>query len=108
MVRHGWLVTDTVVEVGMAIRWLDGAPFSDAQWQSTDPTLVAWSQGTAYSEWAFGAVEIARMSALARGDAALAAKCTTIQQRLRQQRRPPKEGGPDRFGEWDAVQWSSR
>lgn len=108
VVRHGWLVTDQVDEVGMAIRWLDGAPFTDAQWQSTDPTLVAWSQGTAYSEWAFGAVEIARTSALASGDAALAAKCTTIQQRMRSSRRPPREGGPDRFGEWDAVQWSSR
>lgn len=107
VVRHGWLVTDSVNEVGMAIRWLDGAPFTDAQWQSTDPTLVAWSQGTAYSEWAFGAVEIARVATIARGDTALAAKCATIQQRMRGSRRPPREGGPDRFGEWDAVQWSS-
>jgi hypothetical protein len=89
----------------MAIRWLDGAPLSPEQWRSSDPTLLAWSYGTAYSEWAFGAVEIARVAATARGDEAVAQKCAEIQRRMRAGRRPPREGGPDRFGEWDAVQW---
>ena len=106
-VRHGWLLTERENQTGMAIRWLDGAPFTPAQWQSTDPTLVAWSHGTAYSEWSFGAVEIARVTAIARGDQELAAKCAEIQRRMRADRRPPREGGPDRFGEWDAVAWSA-
>jgi hypothetical protein len=104
-VQQGWLLDERDTQVGMAIRWLDGAPLSPEQWRSNDPTLLAWSHGTAYSEWAFGAVEIARVAATARGDEALAAKCAEIQRRMRAGRRPPREGGPDRFGEWDAVQW---
>jgi hypothetical protein len=105
VVQHGWLLDERDTQVGMAIRWLDGAPLAPEQWRSTDPTLLAWSYGTAYSEWAFGAVEIARVAATARGEQVLAQKCAEIQRRMRQDRRPPREGGPDRFGEWDAVQW---
>jgi hypothetical protein len=105
VVRHGWRCDDTTNEVAIAIRWLDGEPFTAEQWQATDLTLVQWAQGTNFTEWACGAVEIARAVAAKNDDAALLAKCTQIQARMRQSRRPPQHGGMDRFGEWDAVVW---
>lgn len=104
VVRHGWRLDGGANEVATAMRWLDGEPLPAAALD--DATQVQWSRGTAFSEWSVGAVEIARVAALARGDAALAARAAAIQQRLRQARRPPPDGGIDRFGEWDAVAWS--
>ena len=105
VVRHGWLLTDTANEVAMAQRWLDGTPLTLAQWLANDPTMVQGSGNTAFTEWAFGAVEIARVAAARDGDDALRGKCEEIQRRLRSARRPGPDGGMDRFGEWDAVVW---
>lgn len=110
VVRHGWLFDAQNCEVATAIRWLDGAPFTAEQWHSTDPTLVQWGTGTAFSEWAFGAVEIARVTAQRDGDQALLQKASAIQQRLRSTRRRPGTdypdlGGLDRLADWDAVTW---
>ena len=110
VVRHGWLYNERVNEVGMAIRWLEGEPFTEEQWRSRDQTLVQWSAGTSYSDWSIGAVEIARVAAKRDGDQRLLQKATGIQQRMRQARRRPAAGyphmgGQDRFGEWDATAW---
>jgi hypothetical protein len=66
---------------------------------------VTWAYGTAFSEWAFGAVEIARVAALARGDTALRQRAETVQRRLREARQIPADGWIDRLSEWDAVHW---
>ena len=50
-------------------------------------------------------MEIARVAALARGDAALAERAAAIQQRVRATRRAPSDGYIDRLSEWDAVRW---
>ncbi len=105
VVRHGWRFTPKENEVAMVIRWLDGESLTEEQWQGRDPTLFAGSEGTAFTEWSVGAVEIARVAAARDGDTALAEKCAAIQQRMRSSRRPPPDGGIDRFGEWDAVRW---
>lgn len=105
VVRHGWLLTDTANEVAMAQRWLDGTPLTLAQWLADDPTMVQGSGNTAFTEWAFGAVEIARVAAARDGDDTLRGKCEEIQRRLRSARRAGPDGGMDRFGEWDAVVW---
>lgn len=105
MVRHGWLLTDSRNEVAMVQRWLDGTPLTLEQWLGGDPTMIAGSGDTAFTEWAFGAVEIARAASARDGDAALRDRCVEIQRRLRGARRPPPDGGMDRFGEWDAVAW---
>ncbi|MCK5940422.1 MAG: hypothetical protein KAI24_00525 [Planctomycetes bacterium] len=110
VVRHGWLVDERGCEVAMAMRWLDGRPFTAEQWRSRDETLVQWGFGTAYSEWSIGAVEIARVAAARDGDEELRSKAAGIQQQLRAGRRRPAAeypylGGFDRFGEWDAVRW---
>jgi hypothetical protein len=105
VVRFGWRVTPTHHEVAMALRWLDGAPLTDAQWDAGDPTLVQSSANTAFSEWSVAAVEIARVAALRDGDEALAARCAEIQRRMRADRRAPPDGGLDRFAEWDIVRW---
>ncbi|MFK7740054.1 MAG: hypothetical protein AB8H80_06985 [Planctomycetota bacterium] len=110
VVRHGWRCDDAVCEVGMAIRWLEGEPFSPAQWRSTDDTLVQWGFETAFSEWSIAAVEIARVVAERDGDHELADKARSIQARMRQGRQKPGAeypllGGYDRLSEWDAVQW---
>jgi hypothetical protein len=89
--------------VGLA--WFDGEPLTEAQWAAADPTIVQGSANTSFSEWSFGAVEIARVAAERDGDAALAARCADIQRRMRSARRAPADGGMDRFGEWDAVRW---
>lgn len=111
VVRHGWLLTETECEVGIAMRWQDGVPLSEEQRSSGDPTVLHWAYGTAYSEWSVAACEIARVAALARGDEALAARAAAIQQRLRSRRRQPPLGpwdfgGIDRLTEWDAVRWT--
>lgn len=113
VVRNGWLVTDSVTEVGMAIRWRPGGKPVDDLWTTRDQTEVQWGTGTAYSEWSIGAVEIARVVAARDGDEALLKKATTIQKRMRRnRRRPPLSypylGGFDRFGEWDATAWSPK
>lgn len=113
VVRHGWRVDERHCVVAMAMRWRDGRPFEGADWRSDDETLVMWGFDTAFSEWSFGAVEIARVVAGRDGDEALLAKCVEIQRRMRAGRRPPPReyphlGGYDRLAEWDAVQWSPR
>jgi hypothetical protein len=110
VVRHGWLRTERINEVGMAIRWLKGNAFTEEQWRSRDQTLVQWSQGTLYSEWSIGAVEIARVVAERDGDEQLLKKATSIQLGMRKSRKRPSRdypylGGFDRFGEWDATAW---
>lgn len=109
-VRHGWLVDARGNEVAMAMRWLDGEPFTKKQWASRDDTLVQWSFGTAFSEWSIAAVEIARVVAKRDGDEELETRARTIQTAMRRARRPPATeypylSGLDRFGEWDAVVW---
>ncbi|MEO6596826.1 MAG: hypothetical protein ABIP94_18935 [Planctomycetota bacterium] len=110
VVRCGWLLNDRECYIATAMRWQDGQPLSEEQRAARDPTVVAWSFGTAYSEWSIGALEIARVAALARGDQALAERAATIQARMRSGRRPPPQdssqfGGIDRMAEWDAVRW---
>ncbi len=108
VVRHGWFVSERHHDIATAIRWTGGTPLTEAQWQEQEPTTVVLATGTAFAEWAAGAVEIARVAAERDGDAALAARCREIQQRLRSSRRPPADGGMDRLGEWDAVAWPAR
>jgi hypothetical protein len=108
VVRFGWHVDDGVVEVAMAQRWLDGTPLIAEQWRARDPTIVAGAGNTAFSEWALPAVEIARVVAERDGDAALLARCDTIQRQHRSHRKPPPNGGVDRHAEWDAVAWPPR
>lgn len=113
VVRHGWHLTETFNQVGMAIRWHQrGRPVKDL-WTTRDPSQVQWSDGTAYSDWSIGAVEIARVVAERDGDKELLQKAATIQQRMRRSRRRPQMaypdlGGFDRFGEWDATAWLPR
>ncbi|MFO1077887.1 MAG: hypothetical protein U1E73_09200 [Planctomycetota bacterium] len=81
--------------------------------EMADPQAALWSYGTAFSEWALGAVEIARVAALAANDEALAARCVAIQRRVRAGRQKPNLGAPDlggidRLSEWDAVRWEPR
>ena len=111
VVRHGWLMDERGAEVAMAMRWLDGAPFTDQQWRSRDETLVQWGFGSRFSEWSVGALEIARVSAQRDGDDAVRDKAAAIQRRMRATRRPPAAAYPhlsglDRFAEWDAVRWT--
>ena len=110
VVRHGWLLNARDNQVGQALRWLEGEPFTDAQWRSRDQTLAQWSEGTAYSDWSIGAVEIARVVAEREGDQELLKKATEIQRRMREAREKPtasypQMAGQDRFGEWDATAW---
>ena len=112
VVRHGWRVDAQVNEVAMAMRWLDGAPFTAEQWRRNDDTLVQWGFGTAFSEWSVAAVEIARVAAARDGDEQLERKAVAIQQHMRKRRRRPEGsypylGGVDRLTEWDAVVWDA-
>jgi hypothetical protein len=108
LVRHGWRVDERGHDVAAAIRWLDGEPFAAAQWRSDEPTLVTWSTGTGFRDWSIGAVEIARVVAQRDGDTVLQQKCEAIQQAMRATRQRPRDGGLDRFAEWDAVAWPPR
>ncbi|MEQ1634103.1 MAG: hypothetical protein ABL997_17120, partial [Planctomycetota bacterium] len=105
VVRHGWLVDEKDCIVATALRWLDGAPLLATQLR--DPAYALWSYGTGFNEWAIGAVEIARVAAMARGDTALVQRCEEIQRRVRATRTKPSDGGIDRLSEWDAVRWES-
>jgi hypothetical protein len=113
VVRYGWRLTDRDCGVAMAMRWQDGEAFTAEQMTVDDPTLANWSDIGAYSVWSIGAVEIARQTALARGDKELNEKCLKIQHRMNETRRPPRNetpdfGGIDRLTEWDAVRWPPR
>jgi hypothetical protein len=105
VVRHGFRLTEKECIVATALRWLDGEPLSEAQQQ--DPDCALWSYGTGFNEWAVGAVEIARLAALSRGDQQLAERAEKIQARVRAGRKPPNDGWVDRLGEWDAVRWTA-
>lgn len=113
VVKHGWLIDERGNQIAMAMRWLKGAPFTDAQWRSRDETLVQWAFGSSYSEWSIGAIEIARVVAERDGDLEVARKAMAIQQTWRSQRHRPAANYPylsgfDRFGEWDATTWSAK
>ena len=110
-VRHGWLVTDSECIIATALRWQDGRPLTAAE--RADPTAALWSYGTAFNHWAMGAVEIARVAALARGDDELAERAALIQRRIRAGRQQPRmeaprHGGLDSLSEWDAVRWPAK
>ncbi len=107
-VRHGWKVTATECIIATALRWQDGRPLTAAE--LLDPDAALWSYNTAFSEWAVGACEIARVAALREGDTNLAERAATIQQRVRATRQRPSQnapdfGGLDRLSEWDAIRW---
>jgi hypothetical protein len=108
VVRFGWRLDGSVNEVAMVQRWMDGTPLTDEQWRAADPTMVASPANTSFTEWAFGAVEIARVVAERDGDRALLDKCVEIQRRVRAARKAPPDGGIDRLSEWDAVAWSPK
>ena len=113
VVRHGWLLEHRKSEVAVAMRWQDGTPLTNAQLRSRDEIQVEWAFGRPFSEWAIGAIEIARVTADRNGDTTLAKKARTIQHLKRGERRRPPDrypelGGFDRFGEWDAVVWPSK
>lgn len=108
LVTHGWKLDARECLVATAMRWQDGRPLTDQE--RNDPAAVLWSYGTGFSEWAAGACEIARITALRDGDTLLATRAQTIQQHLRTNRRRPPDnlpelGGIDRLSEWEAVQW---
>lgn len=105
VVRHGFLVDERQCIVATAMRWQDGEPLSPAQIERGGATDVLWSHGTAFTEWSIGAVEIARVAALDRGDEATAARAAEIQRRVRAGRQRPRDGFVDRLTEWDAVVW---
>jgi hypothetical protein len=107
VVQHGWLLDDT------RQRGRHGDPLARRRAAVTaeqwlQPPTRRWWRGRTARPTANGRSAPSRSRAsppLASGDEALAAKCAEIQRRMRAGRRPPREGGPDRFGEWDAVQW---
>jgi hypothetical protein len=105
VVRHGFKLDERECIIATAMRWQDGAPLSGEQLASGDPTVVLWSYGTAFSEWAIGAVEIARATAQRRGDDAIRQRAETILQRVRAGRQKPRHGFYDRLTEWDAARW---
>jgi hypothetical protein len=104
-VRYGWKLDDKECIVATAIRWLEGTPLTDAQLK--DPDFVLWSYGTGFNEWAIGAVEIARVAALARGEQSVAERAATIQARIRATQKAPSDGYIDRLSEWDTVRWAA-
>ncbi len=104
VVRYGFRVNEQECIGGIVLRWLDGAPLSEAQ--QRDPEYACWAYGTAFTEWSIGAVEIARVVAARRGDAALRERCEQIQRRVRATRQMPEDGWIDRLSEWDAVRWN--
>lgn len=104
VVRHGWKMDAKEVIVATAIRWLDGGePPDPAALASGDKASVVWSYGTGFSMWALPALEVARQSAQELGDAALAARATELQRRVRATREVARDAWIDRFSEWDAV-----
>ncbi|MEC7582781.1 MAG: hypothetical protein VYE77_00555 [Planctomycetota bacterium] len=105
VVRHGYLINDKDCMIAMAMRWQDGAPLSPQQILDSDPLDVAWSRGTAFTEWAHGAVEIARVAAQSRGDTVIEERAKEIQRRVGNRQRRPRDGYIDRLSEWNAVHW---
>ena len=105
VVRHGYLINDKECIIATAIRWQDGEPLSAQQIQDNDPLDVLWSHGTAFTEWAHGAVEIALVAARNRGDTVTQERAKEIQRRVNARQRRPKSGYIDRLSEWSAVQW---
>jgi len=105
VVRHGYLLNDEQCIIATAIRWQDGEPLSAGQIRDNDPHDVLWSYGTAFTEWAIGAVEIARVAAHSRGDEATEQRAEQIQRRVHDGRQRPGNGFIDRLSEWGAVAW---
>ena len=56
----------------------------------------------AFSEWAIGAVELARAFAAEDGDTEMEQRANRILTWLRRRRTPPDRWF-DRFGQWDAI-----
>lgn len=96
VVRHGFRTDGEQAMIATAIAWRDGEPIAEAELLSGDKSVVVWSNGTAFSEWALPAVEMARIYALEDGDAELAARAALILTRLR------RNGGM-RTPDWDCV-----
>lgn len=104
VVRHGFKLTEKECVIATAIAWHDdGTPPSAAELEKGDKATVVWSYGTAFTEWAIPAVELARRYAEADGDAALAARATEILARVRASNADPRASWFTRFAEWDCV-----
>ncbi len=96
VVRHGFRTDGEQALIATAIVWRDGEPIADAELLAGDKSVVVWSNGTAFSEWALPAVEMARIYATEDGDQETAARAALILTRLR---RSPGARTP----EWDCV-----
>ncbi len=105
VVRHGYRLDERECIIATAIRWQNGEPLTPEQLAASRREDVLWSHGTAFSEWAIGAVEIARTAARQRGDAETESRAEQIQARVRAARSRPGNGDIDRLSEWDCVVW---
>jgi hypothetical protein len=76
--------------------WRDGEPLSDNDLAGADKSVVVWSYGTAFSEWALPAVAMTKIYAEEDGDGETAQRAERILTLLR---RNPSA----RLPEWDCV-----
>ncbi|HLU39303.1 MAG TPA: hypothetical protein VK081_07945, partial [Planctomycetota bacterium] len=96
LVRHCFRLDERGAVVATAIAWRDGEPIPQAELERGDKSVVVWSYGTAFSEWALPAVAMAAVYATEDGDTETAARAEAILAVLRR-------GGSPRLPEWDCV-----
>ena len=101
LLEWGWKITPNEIIIATGVGWKgNGLPLTALEY--TDPNWVLWSYGTGFNLWGLPSTKIAQRYALALNDQQMLTRANTVLSFL-QTRQPPRNGGFDRFVEWDCV-----
>jgi len=102
LITYGWKITPSEVIIGTGIGWKpNGMPLSTLEY--SDPNWVLWSYGTGFTTWALASTKLARDFAAASQDADMLNRSNAILSWLQNGRYIPKEGGFDKYVDWDCL-----
>lgn len=102
IITYGWKITPQEVIIGTGIGWKpNGAPLSTLEY--ADPNWVLWSYGTGFSLWALPSTKLARDFATVMQDTDMLTRANAILTSLANARAIPKEGGFDKYVDWDCL-----
>lgn len=101
LLTWGWRFTPSGL-IGFGVGWKKGgAPLSPQEYK--DPEWATWPQTTGFNTWALASTILAHKYSFLLQDPDLEARANFAWLTVEKNRRPPRDGGWDRYSEWEAL-----